>query len=56
MREGDWVLLDEINLASYETLTCVLAVIDAVAKGQSSIYLPHLFNYLNINLNKVIFE
>jgi midasin len=29
MRYGDWLLLDEINLASDESLACVHAVIDA---------------------------
>jgi hypothetical protein len=28
-RNGDWVLLDEINLASAETLGCLCAILDS---------------------------
>lgn len=31
LRAGDWVLLDEINLASAETLDCLCGLLDSVS-------------------------
>lgn len=41
MERGEWVLLDEINLASMEALTCVHAVIDACHSSTRRLALPH---------------
>ncbi|KAI9714101.1 MAG: hypothetical protein M1828_001222 [Chrysothrix sp. TS-e1954] len=39
IRNGDWVLLDEINLASQDTLECVAELLDTGKNGQPSLML-----------------